>query len=500
MQSELSLVHSSVKTDRFMLIAISGCFLVSLAIANIYDTWLEAVTIGGIALIGALTMVKLAENSLISRFSIAAALVSMIALQTHQTHGLIEVHFGFFVALALLFAYRDWVTLAFAATLIAVHHLAFNAMQINGYPVWVFDPSRLGWNTVFLHALYVVIETGALIWLTVQSSEDMRASNEVILATQKAMQTPGKVDLSVRCNEAGSPMLKNFNQMMSQLHNVTNETASALEKLIQIVANSGSNYNKLITQASKQTTLTDKIAEAMNQVSQAVESVAKSSHQTSVNTDIARQNNRACLQQVGEAKNSVGGLSSSLQQTGEKIGTLAAECRAISAVVDVIRGIAEQTNLLALNAAIEAARAGEQGRGFAVVADEVRALASRTQDSTQEINKLINNLQSGSKYAEEAMAECQHKVQKTEQDSGTVASMITQINGNIEEIGVMMQHIAEAVEQQSNVSRAVSQNAQDIKDSADSMNQMVVQGLHNVENIQHLAVDLGQKLKTFRAI
>lgn len=490
--------NEHVTTDRFMLWVLAGIFLVGLGLAGWHDTWIEAIVVGGLAVAGPFVVMNMAPGSVASRISVALGLMVLVALQIQQAHGLIEMHFGVFVALALLFAYRDWVPLVAGAALIAVHHVLFNALQAGGAGVWIFDSNRSGWDIVFIHALYVVVETAALCWLALLSREDARVGVEIVQATRAIMATPEKINLDVRCEAGKSPVLHNFNRMMEALHNLLREAESAVAQLAVLIGHSAENNGRLAQQASDKLTFTEQIASAMQELSQSVDEVATSAQDTASHTDGAFQNNHQCLRQVEETARLVSGLSQSLSSTGEKIGTLAQDCQAINAVVDVIRGIAEQTNLLALNAAIEAARAGEQGRGFAVVADEVRALASRTQESTQEINKLIRNLQVGSQEAVTAVADCQSRVLTTEQTSSAVSQALAVVNRSLDEIRGMNQQIAAAVEEQGAVSRSVAENVTGIRNATDDMNSFIQSNLKEAQHAETLVRGLNQQLNAFR--
>ncbi len=155
--------------------------------------------------------------------------------------------------------------------------------------------------------------------------------------------------------------------------------------------------------AARQQSETDQVATAINQMAASVQEVANNAQRTAEAASRANSEAATGTEVVNRTGAAIGQLAQDIQRAGDVIHELEAHSNDITKVLDVIRGIAEQTNLLALNAAIEAARAGEQGRGFAVVADEVRSLASRTQQSTQEINSMIGALQGGARQAVEVM-------------------------------------------------------------------------------------------------
>lgn len=244
--------------------------------------------------------------------------------------------------------------------------------------------------------------------------------------------------------------------------------------------------------------MTEQIVVAMDQLSQSVNSISEHAQQTFESTELAVSENRICGNNMHDTKQSVNHLSQSLTTAGDKIQALAAHCREISTVVSVIQGVAEQTNLLALNAAIEAARAGEQGRGFAVVADEVRALASRTSESTREINHLITNLQNGSAEAVEATSVCQNLVQNTENQSDEVVHRLAEINGALANMNDRMRQVATAVGQQSAVSQEVARNANGIQEATQAFAQSASEGYQGIVNAERRAVELQKTLSAFR--
>jgi len=184
-------------------------------------------------------------------------------------------------------------------------------------------------------------------------------------------------------------------------------------------------------------------------------------------------------------------LASEVENAADVIDKLRQDSENIGTVLDVIKGIAEQTNLLALNAAIEAARAGEQGRGFAVVADEVRTLASRTQESTQEIQEMIERLQSRSSDAVNVMEQGRSRAEKTVDQAAMAGDSLDAITNSVASINEMNTLIAAASEEQSSVSEEINRNVVNINSLADDS----VQGAQQTTSESEALAALAQRLQ-----
>lgn len=203
---------------------------------------------------------------------------------------------------------------------------------------------------------------------------------------------------------------------------------------------------------------TEKVVTAVTEMAATAREVANNTTSTSEAIDSANIEINDAQKDVNQAIGSINELVNEVNLASDSIQDLNEQTNKITGVIEVIGGIAEQTNLLALNAAIEAARAGEQGRGFAVVADEVRSLASRTQQSTQEINDMLIALQSGVKSAVDTMAASQERGEKTVQDSSIIQQRLSGIQQAIESIHNMGAQTASAAEEQSAVAEDINQN------------------------------------------
>jgi aerotaxis receptor len=218
----------------------------------------------------------------------------------------------------------------------------------------------------------------------------------------------------------------------------------------------------------EQQSQTDQVATAVHEMSATVQEVARNAAYTADGTSEAQQSTVEGRAVVNDTIASIRQVAGGVQQAAQVINELNSNAADIGTVVDVIRGIAEQTNLLALNAAIEAARAGEQGRGFAVVADEVRTLAQRTQQSTQEIQDMVERLQAGAGQAVEAMEQGREKTEVSVERATAAGKALEDIARLIGKISDMSTQIATAAEEQSAVAEEINSNVARINELGQS--------------------------------
>ncbi|HAS6348973.1 TPA: methyl-accepting chemotaxis protein [Vibrio vulnificus] len=232
------------------------------------------------------------------------------------------------------------------------------------------------------------------------------------------------------------------------------------------------------------------IATAMTEMASSANHVADSASDTANNTDEADKQSKHTQVLIRNTVTNIQGLAQQLGTASQAVADLDQDVNNIVKVLDVIGDIAEQTNLLALNAAIEAARAGEQGRGFAVVADEVRNLAGRTQSSTKEIQLMINNLQQGSRNAIQTMEICAETSQSTVVESQTASEALQQIVLALESISTMSQQIATAAAEQTEVSDDIAKRINMIEDSGNQLTTVVTESHNSTRSLATLANQL----------
>ncbi|WP_065760201.1 methyl-accepting chemotaxis protein [Pseudomonas defluvii] len=305
----------------------------------------------------------------------------------------------------------------------------------------------------------------------------------------RPIQTQGR-DEAARLLQAMAKMQNKLRDTLHQISGSANQLASAAEELNSVTEESARGLQQ-------QNNEIEQAATAVTEMTSAVEEVARNAVSTSEASKDATRSAGDGRDLVMETVSAIERMSADVQGTAELVSNLAEESRDIGKVLDVIRGLADQTNLLALNAAIEAARAGEAGRGFAVVADEVRALAHRTQQSTSEIERMIGSIQGGTEQAVNSMRNSTERAESTLNIARGAGLALDTITGAVAQINERNLVIASAAEEQAQVAREVDRNLVNIND----LSVQSATGAHQTSaasaELSRLAVDLNSLVARF---
>ena len=352
---------------------------------------------------------------------------------------------------------------------------AFTPIEINGIR-WVllseidvaeaFEPIyTLYWYIIIVVLFFIVVVTSVALIITKSivtplggEPDEMKMISETIASGDLTVSfEDGRVEQSVY--GAMKIMANHLLGVVSKIVDSSNSLASSAEETSALSLQSS-------TSLAEQQSSIEQVATAVEEMSVSISEVAANATNAASSAQSAQQASSEANSKVIQTIDDLGRLDKEICRASEVIKTLETDSHEIGSVLEVIRGIADQTNLLALNAAIEAARAGEQGRGFAVVADEVRTLASKTQESTKNIEEMIGKLQNASNDAVKVMTVSRDVCEQTLSNAQTTADMIQGMDAEIDSITQMTELIAAAVEEQSCVSNEISLSITAISDVA----------------------------------
>ncbi|ASU21928.1 methyl-accepting chemotaxis protein [Vibrio qinghaiensis] len=304
--------------------------------------------------------------------------------------------------------------------------------------------------------------------------------------------------IEIRYNNEFSRLSGHINSLADNLHHILVQLNDASENLTNTASHNQTTSSKAQSQLSTQREQTASVATAMTEMAHSVQEVAQSAQSSLAMVQKVESASESGRKIMSDNITTINQLETRLNQSVDAVGELKKMSSQIGSILDVIRNIAEQTNLLALNAAIEAARAGEQGRGFAVVADEVRVLAKRTTDSTSEIESMISNLQSSSSSASTVIESCMTDMELSVEQASTANSAMEEIQALILEISQMSTHITQAAAEQSETTGDIAHNIEDINLIADHSYQAMSQIAQASVNLTQLANQQNELVHRFK--
>ncbi len=325
-----------------------------------------------------------------------------------------------------------------------------------------------------------------------------RTIKDVLIATQLIAQG----DLSVRVQVRGKDEMADVGNGLNHMVQAFASSLAQVERSSQSVSDAAERIGVSIDRAkramSAQQSETEQVATAINEMTTSVADVAQNTEGAANAAGHASQSSNTGLAKMQETRVTIEALADEVERSAQKVSALAQHSQQIGGVIEVIRNIADQTNLLALNAAIEAARAGEQGRGFAVVADEVRTLASRTQNSTEEIRRIIQELQLATGDAVEQMKAGKLRAEECIESADQASTSLDEINDGVEQIVAMNTQIASAAVQQHAVSEDINRNVTEIRNGSLALMEGIEDNAVTAEELSLLAGELRTVVSRFK--
>lgn len=406
------------RASHMMLPVVALLLLLSLLIGVLYGQWLTAAAIGLPTAALTLAAIWQAPAALSTRLIVAGGLMIFSALQIHLLGGQIEAHFMIFILLSLLLIYRDWRPIVLAAAVIATHHLLFGYLQSLGGPVRVMPEQHMHHllPMVLVHALYVIFQTALLLAMSRAMRREAIAGSELGNMSTHIGRQEGQFDLSFDDRPMRSRLGQSFQHTMHAVRRTLAEVVDSVLTLSRTEGEIADGNRQLAERSRDQNT-------SLEHAGTLIDALGRRVHDTSANADAASEHIRRNTELIVESCAGLEELAGTMNRMRESSGHIAE-------VTDLIDNIAFQTRILALNASIEAARAGISGRGFAVVAREVGTLAQKSAEASRQIADTIETTR--------------HQILDNSTRADEVNNRMEQVRVQMQEINTLMDDIRHA--------------------------------------------------------
>lgn len=481
----------------------------SFALAFWHRTFLESLLIGVPTTLVPIWLMKSSPNNLVTKCAAGSALLIYSALFIHQARGMTELHFHVFCALAFTLAYRDWRVVISAAATIAIHHVAFAALQFANAPVFIYSSSYGPLLLTVVHATFVVFECVVLVPLAIQGRQEWAraeklshvgaalsqkdgqgtAEIEVIMETLSSQvhearhQTDAAIGYANQFSQDAEAQVRHSiraNSLLDDLSGLSQNIESKADQQLHIAELMRQDVRSLYQQASDVRDSGIEQKDAAEKTVSAVRNAIQSLDTATIRIEKIKAQADSALEAASTRRKH---LTGHIDDAANVVDALGAQTESVREIVKSIEGIAEQTNLLALNAAIEAARAGESGRGFAVVADEVRKLAERSSEATRTIEALVSTMVSqieaasvsmrGTEKQEGLSQRIQTSLAEIEETVSNVVSEVAAVTEVAKEVGAAGQLAIEDATKIEKIAEATTRSAQSAAETSKQVEERI---------------------------
>lgn len=430
-----------------------------------------------------LTAVILLLNKPRYRYLLAYLFYGYVAMHIDQARGMTMLHFEVFILLGLMLLYSDWLMVFHNLIAAAIHHFLFFYLQISNAGVYIFPPDPSIWLPIE-HCLYAGLQAGVSMYGCYTRGLSLKRM-DYLEDKINQMVSDDKLNLNLELNSKDE-FCQKFDQVMNKFKEAiatNNKTVEELHQITQVFLNSN---QAIANEVEDNSSNTEQVASAVHELGVSFNEVDGNAQQCHENIQQAGSINAEIVTNVIGCSDAISGLNTQLQETSQNIDSVVGEIRNIHTILKNIQDISEQTNLLALNASIESARAGEAGRGFSVVADEVRTLSQRTNASVGEISNTLSALDDNVKVSTENMAQVHHFSAGLNEQIAAIQKAVSQSNEKVTNLHDQVYQISSSINEQTRAVEQVNENMTQVNDSTQVINQKITLQSNTLANLRQI--------------